>query len=96
MSSFVDAFNANHVDVNSPKIAAFLNVVAAGGTAESGKSLTIVFDLMTAAIYYEDGNGKVSSMPSDPDTNAQILSIWLGTPADAGLATLKSQLTSVR
>lgn len=94
-SSFKEALVANKVNVAEATLAKFLANVSNGGDAAASKSMTIVTTKnadLTETISYEDTNGKVSSVTGPQGTSAKIMSIWLGTPADDGLKSLKLQL----
>jgi len=94
-SSFRDALLANKVDLNNDSIKNFLNAVKSGGDANSGSSLTILIEKHkdgSESLVYEDSLNKQTKVTSDKGLTQKILSIWLGVPADDGLASLKSDL----
>lgn len=93
--SFRDALTANSVDLKDPAIDAFLKAVSAGGEATEGKALTIVTQKSadgSEAVFYEDTAGKVTKVPGNKGLSRNIMSIWLGNPADGGIEKLKEQL----
>jgi len=90
--SFADALNANNVDLTKPSVAAFLAAVKNGGDVQSGKALTIAGDEKTGLVLYQSTTGSIQSIQGDAALVHAIVSIWLGNPADSGLATLKSEL----
>jgi hypothetical protein len=93
--AFRDSLVANQVDLNNSSIKAFLDAVSAGGDATQGKALTIVLEHLSngqEAITYEDTSGKVTTVTGGQGLFRSILSIWLGKPADSGLAHLKKDL----
>ncbi len=93
--SFRDAFDANDINTDEPGIAAFLNAVSDGGDAEGNKTLNISFarlDDGSVRVIYEDTKGKETTVIGNAALANSIFAIWLGEPADAGLATLKKEL----
>ena len=94
-SSYREALAANSVNLKDPAIVAFLNNVEAGGDAANGKSFVILLIQTKEGgtnLYYEDTNGKQSVVQGPRALQQQILSIWLGASADAGLEKLKKSL----
>lgn len=91
MTSFKEALEANKVDLKDKDIQAFLNSVQNGGEAKKGSMMTIL-SLPAGAgetLTYQSPSGKISTMNVASGTGAKVMSIWLGTPADDGLAELK-------
>lgn len=95
-TSFKDAFNANGVDVNNKGVADFLSAVKAGADAKQGKSMNISMkrDSSGVTVVYENTNGGEKTIKGDSSLFKAIMSIWIGSPADSGLATLKSSILS--
>lgn len=95
-TSFKDAFNANGVDVNNKGVAEFLAAVRAGSDASQGKSMNIAMKREGAGVtlVYENTKGGSSTIKGDSGLFKAVMSIWLGNPADSGLATLKSSILS--
>lgn len=91
-ASFVEALNANQVDTRSAQVQAFISAVENGGDAAVGKALTIAFDTKGSLIVYENADGSPQIIKADANLQRAIYSIWLGVPADAGLANLKKDL----
>ncbi len=94
-SSFRDSLTANQVDLSRPEIKAFLDGVSAGGDAISGKNLTLVLSKAAGgqeAVTYQDANGKVTTTTGPAGFIRELSSIWLGSPADSGVADLKAAL----
>lgn len=94
-SSYREALAANSVNLQDPAIVAFLNNVEAGGDATNGKSFVMLLVQTKEGgtnLYYEDTNGKQSSVAGPRALQQQILSIWLGQSADSGLEKLKKSL----
>lgn len=93
--SFRDAFDANGVDINNPAIKALLAAVAQGGDATANGHLTFVTNKHsdgTETLIYEDTAGKQAVIKGDKGLTHDVLSMWIGNPADDGLATLKKSL----
>lgn len=95
-TSFKDAFNANGVDVNNSGVKAFLSAVSKGADAGSGHSMTMAMkrDGAGVTLVYENTKGGSSTIKGDSSLFKAVMSIWLGTPADSGLATLKTSILS--
>ncbi len=96
--AFVDSFIANKIDPKDASIAQFLANVKAGGDAKVGQTLSFVLTQNasgTDSIHYEDGNGKAFVVEGPRGLAQKILALWLGTPADDGLAKLKKQILKV-
>ncbi|UOF00164.1 chalcone isomerase family protein [Bdellovibrio reynosensis] len=94
-NSFRDALSINKVDLQNPAIKAFLSAVSNGGDASSGGNLTVLTQKHsdgTETVIYEDTNGKQTAVKGDRGLTQKIFSIWLGTPADDGVASLKNDL----
>lgn len=91
--SFKEALEANKVDLTAPGIKEFLKAVEAGGDAKEGQVLSFLFD--KDKLTYEAPNGTLSTIIAPKGFATQILSIWLGTPADSGLTELKKSLLQI-
>lgn len=95
--SFREALTANSVNIADPAITQFLKAVAAGGDALVNTSLVMLMVKNadgTETIAYEDSKNVLTAINGPAGFSQKILSIWLGKPADPGLATLKSSLVS--
>ena len=90
--SFADAFTANKVDQTSTSVQAFLAAVKNGGQAVSGTAMTIGMDEKTGLVLYQNGASAVVQVQGDAALTHAIEAIWLGNPADSGLANLKNTL----
>ncbi len=93
--SFRDAFDANNVDINNPAIKQLLTAVEKGGDATSGGTLTFVANKHsdgTETLIYEDTAGKQVTVKGDRGLTHDVFSMWLGNPADDGIAALKKSL----
>lgn len=93
--SFVEALKINKVNTEDADIKAFLELVKKGGEAKEGKSLTILGSLLpdgSEVIYYETTSGSVSEIKGKKGFIENIFSIWLGSPADDGIANLKKNI----
>lgn len=96
-SSFHEALSVNNVDMNNEAIKNFLTAVSQGGDATSGNNLTVVIQKHSdgsESLVYEDSTGKQSKVDGAKGLTQKIMSMWLGTPADAGVASLKSDILS--
>lgn len=94
-SSFRDALSVNKVDMGTDAIKQFLSAVKNGGDATSGNSLTILVHKHSdgsETLIYEDSAAKQTVIKGDKGLTQKILSIWLGTPADDGVGSCKSDL----
>jgi hypothetical protein len=93
--SFRDAFDANKIDINTQAMKQFLSAVQNGGDALDGKTLTIATTKNSdgsEVLVYEDSNGKQTTIKGNKGLTHDIFAIWLGTPADDGVANLKKSL----
>jgi len=93
--SFRDALEANNVDINEQGVASFLNAVKDGADAQNGKSMNMSLTKLedgTVQVVYENTKGEEETVVGDAKLFTAIFSIWLGTPADSGLATLQKAL----
>lgn len=94
-SSYREALVANNVNLKDPSIVQFLSNVEKGGDASSGKSFVMLLILTKEGgtkLYYEDTKDQVSVVDGPRALQQNILSIWLGQPADSGLKNLKQSL----
>lgn len=94
-SSFRDALSANKVDMQNPSVKAFLDAVRLGGDADAGSSLTILVTKHSdgsESLIYEDTAGHLTRINGDKGLSQKVFSIWLGTPADDGVASLKNDI----
>ncbi|MEK2643900.1 chalcone isomerase family protein [Bdellovibrio sp. BCCA] len=94
-TSFRDALSANKVDTTTPSIKTFLGAVSKGGDAASGGHLTILVKKHSdgsETLIYEDTAGKQTVLVGERGMTQKIFSIWLGIPADDGVASLKNDL----
>ncbi|WP_374001053.1 chalcone isomerase family protein [Bdellovibrio bacteriovorus] len=94
-SSFRDALSANKVDMQNPSVKTFLDAVRMGGDADAGASLTILVTKHSdgsESLIYEDTAGHQTRINGDKGLAHKIFSIWLGTPADDGVASLKNDI----
>lgn len=93
--SFKDALKANNVDMNEKAVADFLAAVNQSGDALEKKTLTIATQKNadgSETLYYEGTNGKLSQIEGSKGLTSKIMSIWLGNPADSGVAALKADI----
>lgn len=93
--SFKEALEANKVNIQDSSIQQFLESVAKGGEAKSGKALTILgfkHSDGSESISYETTSGNVSQIKGNEGFIQNIFSIWLGKPSDDGVASLKKEI----
>lgn len=93
VESFKEALEANNISLDSDLNNA-LTLMESAADGMFGKSITLLMvkDNNKTNLFYEDTNGDVKSMMGSADMMQKIMSIWLGKPADDGLAELKTQL----
>ncbi|MBY0555207.1 chalcone isomerase family protein [bacterium] len=96
VTSFKEALAANNVALDA-ELTNVLDLMQKSADATSGKSISMLMvkDTKNANktnLYYEDTKGALKSVTASPELMGKILSIWLGKPADDGLAALKTQL----
>jgi hypothetical protein len=93
--SFKEAFMANKIDIEDNSIKQFLEYVAKGGEAKEGNAISILGVHRkdgAEVIYYETNDGKVAEIKGSTGLIEKVFSIWLGKPADEGVANLKKSL----
>lgn len=93
--SFLQSLEKNKVDTKSEPTKQFLDAVNKGGKAIDGKTLTILGAKLkdgSEVIYYENSGGEVSEVKGAAGLINSIFSIWLGTPVDDEVATLKKSI----
>ena len=91
--SFREAIQANGIAIDA-ELTTLLNLIETSADGVSGKSISLLLKSTPAGtnVYYEDTNGQLKSFSGTASIKAKILSIWLGKPADPGLAALKASL----
>jgi hypothetical protein len=92
--SFKEALAANGFTIDTD-LSAMLSIVEKGADGIQGKDLTLLMikgQDGKISVYYEDTKGAVKSFVGSNEVMTKIMSIWLGTPADSGLKTLKEAL----
>ncbi|KHD87053.1 MAG: hypothetical protein OM95_16465 [Bdellovibrio sp. ArHS] len=93
--SFKEALTANKINTQEASIQQFLDTVAKGGEAKEGKALSIVGSHLkdgSESIIYETTAGNVTEVKGPAGFIEKIFSIWLGKPADDGVAQLKKSI----
>ncbi|MBC7713104.1 MAG: chalcone isomerase family protein [Rhizobacter sp.] len=93
--SFRDALDANDIDLKNKGIVAFLAAVNDGADAQNGKSMNMSLkkdDNGVVTVIYENTSGVEKTIVGDETLFKGILAIWLGEPADSGLATLRATI----
>lgn len=98
-TSFQDSFDANKISARDPDVVQFMNVVNKNGDVKSGGTLTIFITKNadgSETLAYENLKPGTDVQPAviqvGKDMAHKIMSIWLGNPADSGLADLKAAL----
>lgn len=93
--SFKEAIEANNYTIDS-EVSKLLNVVESGADGLQGHSLLLLLEKTTdptkVNFSYQDANNAVKKLTTESSSLTKVLSIWLGIPADKGLAETKSQL----
>jgi hypothetical protein len=99
--SFADGFAANNVSEKDTDISQLLGLVTKGGAIANGGSMTFFVTKNadgTETVAYENLAGtKINGGTLDAAAAGmthKLFSLWLGNPADAGVAKLKQQLLS--
>lgn len=93
--SFKEALKANGVSVDDAAVKQFLDSVAKGGEAKEGKALTVLGSKLadgSEVVLYETTSGNVSEIKGPAGFIEKIFAIWLGKPADDGVAQLKKSI----
>lgn len=93
--SFKEALKVNGVNLDDSSVKQFLDSVTQGGEAKDGKTLTILGSKLkdgSEEVIYETTSGNVSSIKGSAGFVEKIFSIWLGKPADDGVAALKASI----
>lgn len=93
--SFKEALEVNGLTIDA-ELTKILSLFEKSAEATQGKSITLLMTKDSATnktnLYYEDTKGALQSVVASSEVMSKILSIWLGTPADDGLAKLKAAL----
>ena len=93
--SFKEALAVNSVNVEDASVHEFLSAVVKGGEAKEGKSLTVLGAKLSdgsESISYETTSGQVTVVKGSAGFVEKVFSIWLGKPADDGVAQLKKSI----
>lgn len=92
-TSFREALQANNFAIDA-ELTQLLSIIETSADGTQGKTISMLMkkDGDKTNIYYEDTKGQLKSFVGTASVMPKILSIWLGTPADPGLAKLKKQL----
>ena len=94
-SAFQDSLAANNVDQTQTDIVNFLSAVVKCGPAQNGKTYTIVGEKLadgSEVVSYQGTQGDPVSIAGPAGFVSEVMSIWLGNPADAELGSAKSDL----
>lgn len=93
--AFQEGFDANGVDVTSAPIAALLDAASKSGVAKNGKVMTFVGETLadgTTAVTFESTQGDSTTIHGDKSFVRNVMSLWLGSSADAGLKSAKKDI----
>lgn len=93
VTSFKEALAANNIALDA-ELNSALALMEKSAEATSGKTITLLMtkDNGKTNLYYESTVGEVVSMVGSAEMMGKIMAIWLGKPADDGLASLKADL----
>lgn len=93
VTSFKEALAANKITLDA-ELNSALALMEKSAEATSGKTITLLMtkDNGKTNLYYEPTVGDAVSMVGSAEMMGKIMAIWLGVPADDGLATLKADL----
>jgi hypothetical protein len=96
VQSISDSLSANGISTSDPDVVEILDKVRSVGNFNKGNSIAIVMTKNpegTNTVYFENSSSKAGSQfTGSKDLIHKIMSCWLGTPADDGLADLKASL----
>lgn len=93
--SFKEALTANAVSLDDASVKQFLDAVSKGGEAKEGKALTILGTRLkdgSEKVSYETTSGTSTEIKGSAGLIEKVFSIWLGKPADDGVADLKKSI----
>lgn len=92
--SFKDALKINGINTEDTSIKEFLEAVTKGGEAKKGKALTVAGHKTKdgETLSYENTEGQIVHIKGPSGLVEKIFSIWLGKPADDGVAQLKKSI----
>lgn len=93
VKSFRDGLSANKIDMNQPHIKAL--VAAVTGVGDIGNKQTMFAAVRknaggTETLFFENTKGTVTEIQGPQGFSKQMISIWLGIPADKGIAAFKA------
>ena len=94
MVAFRDAFNANNVKIEG-SVQELLNAVSSANSVNTNESITFVMHKNqdgSEFVEFENATRGVTTIKGNKGLSKSVLSLWLGAPADAGVAALKSQI----
>lgn len=91
MGSFKEALEFNSIDLKNSDIQAFLKAVAKDGDVKENSSMTILSTRTPSQelLSYESPTGEITTLKVSSGLGQKIFSIWLGKPADEGMAELQ-------
>lgn len=93
--SFSDALAANDLNVEEGELHDVLSIIENAADADEGTEIVMLMQKNTdgsVTLSMQDASGDVKSYTGSQALMHDIMSIWLGVPADKGLEKLKSTL----
>lgn len=94
-SAFEDSFETNGIDSkNDPGLKPLFDILKKAGDIYDKQTLAIILTKGTAGsemLYLENGKGELQSTKAEKGTQAKILKLWVGKPADSGMERLHEQ-----
>ncbi len=91
--SFRDGLASNKIDMNLPHIKALVGAVQGGGDISNGGTMFAAIRKNadgTETLFYENQNGLVTEIQGPAGFSRDMIAIWLGIPADKGVASFKA------
>ena len=93
VKSFRDGLAANRIDQNSAHIKALITAVQGVGDIKDRQTMFAAVRKNaggTETLFFENAKGAVSQIGGPAGFSKNMISIWLGTPADKGIAAFKA------
>ncbi len=93
--SFSDALSANDLNVEEGELADVLAIIENAADADQGTEIVMLMQKNvdgSVTLSMQDSSNAIKSYTGSAKLMHDIMSIWLGTPADKGLNKLKSAL----
>lgn len=93
VKSFRDGLAANRIDQNAPHIQALIAAVAGVGDISNKQTMWAAVRKNAGGsetLFFENQKGLLSQIEGPAGFSRHMISIWLGTPADKGVAAFKA------